>query len=177
MCALYARFRLIQHEKEIFHKLLLDNSQSKSNVTSEEWKPVRGWADGRSIVIKQAYKGSCVVVWDLKEYIKEAENQFRDKFQDKSVHKGVDFKETILPKLVEKSNKFFKKLCSQKCLTENFKRVHYVKSAQIQNFFWSVFSCIRTEHGYLRSKSPYSVRIQENKVQKNSVFGLFSRSG
>ena len=173
MCALYARFRLIQLEKEIFHKLLLDNSQSKSNMTSEESKPVRGWEDGRSIVIKQAYKGSCVVVWELKEYIKEAENQF----QDKSVHKGVNFKETILPKLVEKSNKFFKKLCSQKCLTENFKRVHYVKSAQIQNFFWSVFSCIRTEHGYLRSKSPYSVRIQENKVQKNSVFGLFSRSG
>ena len=30
---------------------------------------------------------------------------------------------------------------------------------------------------WLRSKSPYSVRIQENRTRKNSVFGLFSRSG
>ena len=27
-------------------------------------------------------------------------------------------------------------------------------------------SCIRTEYGYLQSKSPYSVPIQENKDQK-----------
>ena len=72
-----------------------------------------------------------MVVWELKGYIKEAENQF----QDKTVQKGADFKETILPKLVEKSNKFFKNLCSQKYLTENFKRVHCVKSAQIRNFY------------------------------------------
>ena len=34
-------------------------------------------------------------------------------------------------------------------------------------FFWSVFSCIRTEYGDLLRKSPYSVRIQENTDQKN----------
>ena len=27
-----------------------------------------------------------------------------------------------------------------------------VKSIQIRSYFWSVFSCIRTEHGDLRSK-------------------------
>ena len=37
-----------------------------------------------------------------------------------------------------------------------------VKSVQIRNYFWSVFSCIRTEYGDLRS---------------NSVFGHCSRSG
>ena len=37
-----------------------------------------------------------------------------------------------------------------------------VKSVQIRNYFWSVFSCIRTEYGDLRS---------------NSVFGHSSRSG
>ena len=37
-------------------------------------------------------------------------------------------------------------------------------------FFWSIFFCIRL------CKSPYSVRIQENADQKNSVFGHFSRS-
>ena len=39
-------------------------------------------------------------------------------------------------------------------------------SVQIRSYFWSVCSCIRTEHGDLRSKSPYSVRTQENTDQK-----------
>ena len=42
---------------------------------------------------------------------------------------------------------------------------HCVKNSQIRSFFWSLFSCIRTESGDLQSKSPYSVRIQENKDQ------------
>ena len=50
-----------------------------------------------------------------------------------------------------------------------------VKSVQIQSFAWSVFSCVRTKYGDLRSKSPYSVRIQENTYQKKH-FGHFSRS-
>ena len=45
-----------------------------------------------------------------------------------------------------------------------------------KTFFWSVFSCIQTEYGYLLSKSPYSVRIQENTDQKKSVFRHFPRS-
>ena len=53
---------------------------------------------------------------------------------------------------------------------------HCVKSVQIRSFFWSVFSCIRTEYGDLRSGSPYSVRMQENTDPKNSVFGHFLRS-
>ena len=43
-------------------------------------------------------------------------------------------------------------------------------------FFWSVFSCLRTEYGEMRSFSPYSVRIRENTDQKNSEYGHFSRS-
>ena len=36
---------------------------------------------------------------------------------------------------------------------------HCVKSVQIRSFvFWSVFSCIRTEYGDLRSKSGYFSR-------------------
>ena len=38
-----------------------------------------------------------------------------------------------------------------------------VKSVQIRNFFWSVFSCIRTEYSKIRTR-------------KNSTFGHFSRS-
>ena len=29
-------------------------------------------------------------------------------------------------------------------------------------FFWSVFEHVRTDYGYLQSKSPYSVQMQEN---------------
>ena len=40
---------------------------------------------------------------------------------------------------------------------------HYVKSVQIRSFFWSVFSCIRTEYRKILTR-------------KNSVFGHLSRS-
>ena len=40
---------------------------------------------------------------------------------------------------------------------------HWVKSVQIRSFFWSIFSCIRTEYRKVRAR-------------KNSVFGHFSRS-
>ena len=51
-----------------------------------------------------------------------------------------------------------------------------MKIVQTRSSFWSAFSCIWTEYGDLRSKSPYSVGIQENTDQKNSVFGHFSCS-
>ena len=43
---------------------------------------------------------------------------------------------------------------------------NYVKSVQIRVFFWSVFSCISTEYGEIRSISRYSVRIRENTDQE-----------
>ena len=48
-----------------------------------------------------------------------------------------------------------------------------MKSVQIRSFFWSVFSCIRTEYGDLLRKSPYSVRIQENTDQKTLYLDTF----
>ena len=39
------------------------------------------------------------------------------------------------------------------------------------------FFLIWTEYGDLRSKSPYSVRMQGNKVHKNSEYRYFSSSG
>ena len=41
--------------------------------------------------------------------------------------------------------------------------LHWVKMVQIRSFFWSVFSCIQSEHRKIRTR-------------KNSVFGHFSRS-
>ena len=40
---------------------------------------------------------------------------------------------------------------------------HYAKIVQIRSYFWSVFSCIRTEYRKIRTRN-------------NSVFGNFSRS-
>ena len=48
-------------------------------------------------------------------------------------------------------------------LTGNSEHSHCVKSVEIRSFFWSVFSCIRTEHRKVRSR-------------KNSVFRHFSCS-
>ena len=51
-----------------------------------------------------------------------------------------------------------------------------MKSVQIQSFFWSVFSRIRTEYREILRIPPYSVRMRENTDQKNSVLGHFSHS-
>ena len=44
------------------------------------------------------------------------------------------------------------------------------------DLFWSVFSCIQTEYGKIQNISPHSVRMWENKDQKNSEYGHPSRS-
>ena len=49
-------------------------------------------------------------------------------------------------------------------------QTHCMKIAQIRSFFWSVFSCIRTDYGDLLRKSSYSVRIQENMVLKKILY-------
>ena len=42
------------------------------------------------------------------------------------------------------------------CLAPNRQiDTHCVKSVQIRSFFWSVFSCIRTEYGDLRNTEKY----------------------
>ena len=43
-------------------------------MIKEEWDALRRLADDRSIAIKKANKGSCVVVWFGDDYIKEAED-------------------------------------------------------------------------------------------------------
>ena len=42
-------------------------------------------------------------------------------------------------------------------------------------FFWPIFSRIRTKYGEIRSISPYSVQMRENTDQKNSEYGHFPR--
>ena len=52
---------LSQTERELFG--ILDKSLTYSNLTKEEWQASRSLADDRSIVIKKADKGSCVLVY------------------------------------------------------------------------------------------------------------------
>ena len=53
---------------------------------------------------------------------------------------------------------------------------HCVKNVQIRSFFWSIFFHIWTEHGDLRSKSPYSIQIREKTNQKKlHIWALFTQ--
>ena len=62
---------LSQLEKEIFNGFLNNSLSVPSNISKEWWESLRGLADYRSIVIKQADKGSCGVAWCRDVYIKE----------------------------------------------------------------------------------------------------------
>ena len=67
---------LSQVENELFR--IVDEPIRYSNLSKEEWVAMRSFADDRSIVIKKADKGSCIVVWDRNDYLREAEKQLKD---------------------------------------------------------------------------------------------------
>ena len=54
-------------------------------------------------------------------------------------------------------------------ITALLEALHCVKSVQIRSFFWSAFSCIRTEY-------ENSSKYRKIRTRKNSVFGYFSRN-
>ena len=54
--------------------------------------------------------------------------------------------------------------------------VRVIMKCQYSEFFWSVFSRIWTEYGWIRSTSQYSVKMRENKDHINSEYGQFSCS-
>ena len=56
-------------EKDLFY--LLPGKAGRYNLNRDEWKGMRHLAKDRSIIIKPADKGSCVVVCD---HLAEAEN-------------------------------------------------------------------------------------------------------
>ena len=60
---------LSQVETELFSTA--DESLKYSNLSKEEWIGMRSMADGRSIIIKRADKGSCIVAWDTGDYLRE----------------------------------------------------------------------------------------------------------
>ena len=80
-------------------------------------------ANDRSIVMKKADKGSCVVAWDREDYIAEASNQLNDE----SVYK-------ILQDLAEKSNGIFKGLMQKGNITE--KQLKYFTTEYKKGTIW-----------------------------------------
>ena len=70
-------------------------------------------AEGRSIVIKPADKGFCVVVWDRTDYLIEAKKDL----SNSNTYKEVKFDDNELVKLAEVSNTLLKRLLLKKCIS------------------------------------------------------------
>ena len=99
---------LSQIEQEIFKEV--QSPLGYSNFSKEEWKAVRSLANDRNIVIKKAYKGCCVVIWDRHDYIMEVEKQLNDK--------DVKFDEDLIPNLTSKSNRLFDSLKERQLISQ-----------------------------------------------------------
>ena len=56
-----------------------DTKLSYSNLTKDERLELNSLKDDTSNIIKDAEKGSGVVLWDREDYLKEAEKQLSDK--------------------------------------------------------------------------------------------------
>ena len=100
-------------EKELFS--FLPGKPQSYNLTKEEWKAMRNLAEDRSIIIKPADKGSCVVIWDREDYLAEGYRQLSDHSTYTDIKK---FNQKLMSDLTEKSNRIFKGLCNNKLITE-----------------------------------------------------------
>ena len=99
----------MEHEPISF----LPGKPQSYKLTKEEWQALKNLKEDRSIIIKPADKGSCVVVWDREDYLAEGYKQLNDE----SIY--VDIKHSTdktLSDLIEKSNNFFKRLNRKKII-------------------------------------------------------------
>ena len=103
---------LSQVEKEIFD--IPSSGLKYSNMSREDRQAVRSLADDRSILIKKADKGSCVLVWDRNDYLQKAERQL----SNTKVYRNVSNTENILRKLSETNSRMFNSLKRRYFLTE-----------------------------------------------------------
>ena len=93
--------------------VILDHSYWQ-NFGWEEWKDLRDLVDDKSIVIKGADKGSCVVIWDREDYLKEADTQLIDN----KIYRDVKYTKNMLSSIVDKNNKIFQGLSKTKHISE-----------------------------------------------------------
>ena len=80
-------------------------------------------------------------------------------------------------RILEKSGTFSMDVKRKhKLCIEIYKTLTLRERCPYSEFFWSVFSLIRTEYGEILCISPFSVRMPENTDQKNSKYGPFLHS-
>ena len=95
---------LSELEKELFEGSNFSHFYWQ-NFSRREWKALRDWAEDKSIVIKSAVKGSCVVIWDRQDYLKEADRQL----SDNKIYRDVEYtKKTYFFHLWIKVIEYFK---------------------------------------------------------------------
>ena len=95
---------LSQVEIDLFS--IADEPIRYSNLSKEEWIAIRSLADDKLIAIKKAGKGSCIVVWNKNDYLREAEKEL----EDQNMYRKVALKDKILSELVDCHNRFLKNL-------------------------------------------------------------------
>ena len=91
-------------------------------------------ADDRRTAVKNADKGSSVVVWDRIDYTKEAEKEL----SDENIYRKVEFRKKIVIDLVKTSNRLFKNVKTKGCISDkNLKYFTYEfkKSANLGKLF------------------------------------------
>ena len=113
---------LSQVEAELFK--LSGSSIRYSNMSKDEWDAIRSLADDRRIVIKRADKGSCVVIWDRKDYLLEAEKQLKNK----NVYRDVEYNVNVLKDLAEKCSVVLEKEVS---LLKNNLNILHMSTAKL----------------------------------------------
>ena len=94
---------LSELEKELFEDSNFSHFQRK-NFSREKLKALKDLAKDKSIVIKRADKGSCVVIWDTEDYLKEADKQL----SDNKIYKDVKYTKTCFLHLWIKVIRYFK---------------------------------------------------------------------
>ena len=126
----------MEHEPFSF----LPGKPQSYNLTREEWEALKNLKEDRSIIIKPADKGSCVVVWGREDYLAEGYMQLNDKSTYVEIN---NFKGKFLRDLIDKSNNFFKRLCKQKTITE--------KELKYFSYSFKNASCLGKRYFYLKS--------------------------
>ena len=82
------------------------------NLAKEERQAWKNLKDDRSIIIKPADKGNCVVVWNREDYLTLQLN-------DESIYVDLKYStDKTLPDLIKKSNNFFKRSNKKKIVSE-----------------------------------------------------------
>ena len=96
-------------EKELFKDINFSHFR-RQKFSWEEWKSLKVLAEDKSIVIKSADNGQCVVIWVRENYLKETDRQL----SDNEIYRDVKYAKKMLSSLVDKSTKIFQSLSKQK---------------------------------------------------------------